>query len=403
MTTGQRITFYGLIGYALAAGFSISLSQICLGIAFLGLLWRLFRNSEQFPWAGFEHAYFGFALACALSIPQAVDPFKAIAEMRKFLLILVFSTAYGAVLSSSARRVLTGCLVGAGAIAAIIGPLKTLIQQGTWERTMGFFSLPLTFAECQMIFIMITLRWLLIKEEPPRVRLLLGAALLMQGFGFLAAFTRGAIIGAILGILMMFRRHPKAIAAVVCLSILGIAGLVSIQTAMGRKEAFETSAAAPDGLKNIRLRIWSVGLNILAEHPVFGVGMNNVKSQYRLRATPSEKEKNWVYGHLHNTFLQILTMSGMFGLVTFFWFWATTSRWCLNVAGSGLPAWEAGMADAAFPVIVAFLGSGMTEYSFGDEEVAMLAFFSIGLLTNGYRAFLSAKTLMPSGPIEKTA
>lgn len=404
MTSGQRVTVYGLIGYALTAGFSISLSQICLGIAFLGLIQNLFRNSEPVPWAGFEHAYFGFAFACLLSLPQAADSYKAIAEMRKLLIILVFSTSFGAVLSSSMRRIVVGCLAGAGALAAIAGPLKTLFLYGTWERTAGFFSLPLTFAECQMIFIIITLRWLVIPHESVRMRGFLGGALVMQIFGFFAAFTRGAVIGLVLGLLSMFRRSPRALAAVLCITVLSIGGLALLQRSMSnRQDAFDTSATTPDGLKNIRLRIWSVGLTILAEHPVFGVGMNNVKPHYRNRVTPAEREKNWVYGHLHNTFLQILTMTGMLGLVAFFWFWTAISRWCLMVAASDLPLWERGMAEAAFPVIVAFLGSGLTEYSFGDEEVAMLAFFSIGLLTNAYRDFAPGKSAPASEPIEKTA
>ncbi len=403
-TSGQRITFYGLIGYALTAGFSISLSQICLGIAFLALVWNLFRNSGAVPRAGFEHAYLGFALACLFSLPQAADSWKAIAEMRKLLIILVFSTSFGAVLSSGARRIVVGCLAGAGALVAVVGPLKTLLLHGTWERTAGFFSLPLTFAECQMIFIVITLRWLVIPQESARTRWFLGGALVMQVFGFFAAFTRGAVIGLVLGLLSMFRRSPRALVGVLCITMLSIGGLALLQRSMSnRQDAFDTSAASPDGLKNIRLRIWSIGLNILAEHPVFGVGMNNVKSHYRGRVTPAEHEKGWVYGHLHNTFLQILTMTGMFGLVTFFWFWAAISKWCLMVAASNLPLWERGMAEAAFPIIVAFLGSGLTEYSFGDEEVTMLAFFSIGLLTNAYRDFATGKSAPVSEPIENTA
>ncbi|HOY68994.1 MAG TPA: O-antigen ligase family protein [Candidatus Ozemobacteraceae bacterium] len=364
----------------------------------------MFRTSGPVPWAGFEHAYFGFAFACLLSLPQAADSTKAIGEMRKLLLILVFSTSFGAALSGGMRRIVTGCLIGAGALVAVAGPLKTLFLQGTWERTSGFFSLPLTFAECQMIFIIITLRWLMMPQESPRNRWLLGGALVMQMFGFFAAFTRGAVIGLVLGVLSMFRRSPRALVAVLCVTVLSIGGLAVLQRSMSnRQDAFDTSAATPDGLKNIRLRIWSIGLNILTKHPVFGVGMNNVKSHYRDRVTPAEREKNWIYGHLHNTFLQILTMTGMFGLVTFFWFWAAISKWCLMVAANDLPLWERGMADAAFPVIVAFLGSGLTEYSFGDEEVAMLAFFSIGLLTNAYRDFARGKIAPASEPIEKTA
>jgi len=403
-TSGHPLTTYGLIGYALTAGFSISLSQICLGLAFLGLFRSLFRNSEPVPWAGFEHAYFGFALACLLSLPQASDSYKAFAEMRKILIILVFSTSFGAVLTSSMRRIVIGCLVGAGAVAAVAGPLKTLFLHGAWERTTGFFSLPLTFAECQMIFIVITLRWLVIPQESTKIRWFLWGAFVMQIFGFFAAFTRGAVIGLVLGLLSMFRRNPKALAVILCVTVLSISSLAFLTRSMtNRQDAFDTSAATPDGLNNIRLRIWSIGLTILAEHPVFGVGMNNVKPHYRSRVTPAEREKNWVYGHLHNTFLQILTMTGMFGLVAFFWFWAAISRWCLMVASSDLPLWERGMAEAAFPVIVAFLGSGLTEYSFGDEEVAMLAFFSIGLLTNAYRDFAPGNSAPASEPIEKTA
>jgi O-antigen ligase len=119
---------------------------------------------------------------------------------------------------------------------------------------------------------------------------------------------------------------------------------------------------------------------------VFGVGMNNVKPHYLERVKSFDIARREVHGHLHSSFMQILAMTGILGFTMFSWFWLRLWQF-LRLLGLRLTTpWLRGMAGGMEAVLAAFLVSGLTEYSFGDEEVAMLVFFLTGLVASPYLA-----------------
>lgn len=386
----------GLVGYALTAPFSISLAQITLGIAFLGLVreWWVGRAVGGEEAAGecpawvdrlrrlpFWPAYTCLTLAGVLSLPFAIDQARAWGETTKFLIILVFLVGYAAPLTRGQRRVVLGTLIGSGAVAALITVTDQFTRLEAKNRAQGFFSLPLTFGECQMLLLVVAVAWWAFGGATPRGRRRLLVAIGCLSLGVAASFTRGVFIGLGIGLVAMFRsRWRTALAAAAATVLLMGAGVMMTHHLASRAAVLSLAGDQPDGLCNIRLRIWSVGLDILAAAPVFGVGMNNVKPHYQARATPVEHAQSWVYGHLHNSFLQYLAMTGLCGYLAFVWFCLEVGRFARRLPQRFADAEAAGWARAALPVWVAFLGSGLTEYAYGDEEVAMLAFFLLGFL-----------------------
>lgn len=424
-TSAQRIdpgrdtpgVLVGLVGYALSASFSIALAQITLGIGFLGLVWGWWRGKiapgrnreravdhrpgkahlggavrpraslaedssrQRWPAIPFLPAYACLTVAGVLSLPFAIDQGRAWGEMTKFLMILVFLVGYAARLAGSQRRLVLGTLVGSGAVAALMTVTDHFTRFETVRRAQGFFSLPLTFGESQMLVLLVAVAWWAFGGATPRVRRRLLAAIGCLALGVAASFTRGVFIGLGIGLMTMFRyRWRLAFAALAATVLLMGAGLVMTRNLESRAAVLSLAGDQPDGLRNIRLRIWSVGLDILAAAPVFGVGMNNVKPHYQMRATPVEHARSWVYGHLHNSFLQYLAMTGLCGFFVFVWFCLDVGRFARRLPWRFADPEAAGWARAALPVWVAFLGSGLTENAYGDEEVAMLAFFLLGFL-----------------------
>ncbi len=375
----RRLLLGGLWLYGLFCGFSISGSQIALGIALIGLVGALRNGSVRVKRSIVDWPFACFALAGLLSIGNAEDVGRAVAEMKKFLIIVVFWIPFCANLSPGRQRNVLGVMLCGGALAAVSGILKLIYHDEWATRAYGFFSLPITFGECQMLFALSALAWLLASDSRPLVRIGLLGAFFANLIGMLVSFSRGSWIGFLAGFTIMAWRNPRKLAPLAVLFLAGI--LIATFVSSGVR----TRLASFNFQDNFfRFRIWQVGFDILDLHPVFGVGMNNVKKHYQERARAFDRAANEVHGHLHNTFMQILVMTGLFGFTMFWWMVVVFARFCTSLPLSIGDPWQAKLSEGAFPILIAFLVTGLTEYSFGDEEVAMLTFFLVGFLASPY-------------------
>ena len=80
-------------------------------------------------------------------------------------------------------------------------------------------------------------------------------------------------------------------------------------------------------------------------------------------------------GHLHNSALQILVELGVAGLLAWLWIWAAFFTETVRLLRR-LPAAAIGertLVAGSIAAITGFLVAGMSEHTFGDSEVVMLA------------------------------
>jgi O-antigen ligase len=74
-----------------------------------------------------------------------------------------------------------------------------------------------------------------------------------------------------------------------------------------------TSAAAPDQSIGTRLILWHTGFKIIKDHPLFGIGINNVKKVFPVYCPPPWPEgQDW--GSLHNLYINQAAERGLAGL-----------------------------------------------------------------------------------------
>ncbi len=126
-----------------------------------------------------------------------------------------------------------------------------------------------------------------------------------------------------------------------------------------------------------RLIQWETGMKILRDHPLFGVGdidLQKIFSEYK----PYYLKKN--FGHLHNNYVHILVILGVFGFVVFVILLA-------KIFGKDFGVYRAvqkGTIESAFALgtigaFTAFLVSGLAEWNFGDHEIITMIWFTLGL------------------------
>ncbi len=126
-----------------------------------------------------------------------------------------------------------------------------------------------------------------------------------------------------------------------------------------------------------RIIQWETGMKILRDHPVFGVGdidMQKVFSEYK----PYYLKEN--FGHLHNNYVHILVILGVFGFIVFIILLAKIFLTDFNIyKNSNGSSIEAAFALGTIGMFTAFLVSGLAEWNFGDHEIITMVWFTLGL------------------------
>jgi putative inorganic carbon (HCO3(-)) transporter len=235
---------------------------------------------------------------------------------------------------------------------------------------VGFFGNYLTFAHT-MLFPLAFAGALALGGD----RLGLVAAPLLAAVVILTT-ARGAWLAAlaIAAALALVGRARRALPA------LAAAG-IAVALAFGLRPDLREHAASmflPGGENVGRVGIYRTNFEIIHDHPVLGLGFGRYKraaKPYYDRHPEADRRS-----HAHSNYLQIAAEAGLIGLAAFALVWAETLAlgWTALARAPDTAAWST--AAGAWVGIVGFLVGGLTQYSFGDNEVALTMWATVAIL-----------------------
>ena len=132
------------------------------------------------------------------------------------------------------------------------------------------------------------------------------------------------------------------------------------------------------GANGGRLAIYAANLDIVADHPMFGLGFGRYQRAARpyYDRHPDADRRS----HAHNNFLQIAAEAGLPGLAAFALVFVTALRFGLEAIRRHPDPTMRMTALGGCLALVGFLVGGLTQYSFGDTEVAMSMWATIAVL-----------------------
>jgi O-antigen ligase len=366
---------------ALGLGLSITLAQAALALLAVRLAWRLATGRARPGWPlGWPFAtWIGASLLAALLAPR---PGPSLLAARSLVLIAIFYVLLDALpdlgeLERWGRRLFAllaaVALVGVVQVALcpwLLGLESTLGRVARkCHRAHAFYSIYMTLAGVLSLVLLAAL---------PRVLATTGARApwavlgwLAGGAGLAATYVRGAWMGFLAGVAVLLgltpRRRWLVLAGVAALALL-------VLLTPGLRQRAESIVDPTDPTARERWAMWTSGLAMARDHPMTGVGPGGVKQEYPRYVAAEYRDKR--RGHLHNTPLQILVERGALGLAAwlalfaaFFWHAAGVLRALQPGA-----ARERAMVAGSVAAIAGFLVGGLTEYNFGDAEVAMMAY-----------------------------
>jgi O-antigen ligase len=375
-----------LLGFT-AASIPLSTTGMELGVGGLAALsvvaavkrWGVVRRT---PLDGALACFYG---GLALSTLASGHPLQATGWLRLWNVLTFFVVFWWLRDGAHATRV-ARLIVVAGAVAGAYGILqhftgadwyRALLGRRTYVRpreigtpgyaVVGFFRNYLTFAHT-MLF---PFSWAAALALAGDALGLLAAPIIVVAL--VLSTARGAWLASLaasvaLALLTRTRR------AVVTLGALAAAAAVVFALAPAlRAEAAQMFSARGENAG--RVAIYRANLDIVHARPVLGLGFG----LYERAAPPyyaahPEADRR---SHAHNNFLQIAAEAGLAGLAGFCLLYASALR-------RGLEAFvrspERTATAGAIAGVIAFLVGGLTQYTFGDAEVAIAMWLALAVL-----------------------
>ena len=287
--------------------------------------------------------------------------------------LLVLVAAFHGARPGIGARALAVWLVSAS-LAAGAGIWGFLAGAATLEtRARGPVGHYMTFAGQMLLFTSIA-AGIAIATRVRAWRIGAGLAFLIGAAALGMTYTRSAWIGLATGLAVMAgRAKPRWLPAMAALLV----AIVALAPAPYRERL--TSAFDPRHPANVeRAYMWIAGGRMFADHPLTGVGLQDLKPIYeRYRPVGAREDA----GHLHSVPIQIAATMGLVGLVAFAWLYFALVRCGAAGIGVSLAAGGvgAGLRLGLAGALAAFFVAGLFEWNFGDEELLYPLYVLAGL------------------------
>jgi O-antigen ligase len=340
---------------------SIAVGQIALTVAVAALIAVLVSERRLPVLPKWTSPLLLYAIWTLASASASANPPASLADCKQLLLLLIVPVVFAFVTARTAMM-LTGVIITTGAISAIVGisQYSLLEFDELGLRPRSTLSIYMTFAGLMMLVVNVAVARLLFHRQhrmwpavtlPPVV-----AALALS-------LTRSAWIGAGAGVaLQLSRRDYRWLGLLPLVAAIGLA-VAPIQLTSRAYSIFD----AEDVTRRDRVAMLQMGMEMIADHPIFGVGPDMVRQVYPLyRPMHAVQAQN---PHLHNVPLQIAAERGLPALAIWAWFMVLLVAGLLERFNQGR---HRVLAAAALGAVCSMLTAGMFEYNFGDSEFLML-------------------------------
>ena len=377
----ERLTFGLLLAFVASLQISIALANILLATTMLTWAITLVRDRTRPAAPPFFLPLVAYGAVTLVSAAFSMDPRTSFIDCKQLVLFAIVPLIYDVVQRERTATVVD-VIVTVGAASAAYGIIQyaMLHYDNLGRRPEGALTHYMTYSGILMLVICAA-----------AARLIFGArdrvwpALVMPALvvALSLTFTRSAFVGACVAVGLLFILKDFRLTALLPVVIALLFAFAPGQVANRMMSMF---SAVPDATNQDRLAMVEVGVRMVTDHPLTGVGPNMVPklyAQYR-----PEYGVNQTNPHLHNVPLQIAAERGLPALAVWLWFLTTLAMSLFRLFRQHREP----LAAAALAAIAAMLAAGFFEYNFGDSEFLMMFLVLITL------PFAAATRGGPSAP-----
>ena len=246
-----------------------------------------------------------------------------------------------------------------GCVSLLQIPFPKLLLFPAGPRVGGLLDNPIYMAGYQIFsFFFIALLWM--KTESKTVRLLLIPAILIDIGAFIAAQSRGALLGLavgiiVFGLLWVILGKSKKAKVIALSAMFGFFALYGVAYALKETPLIKNSGAYRlldlRATTETRFIAWKIAGKGFLERPLTGWGYDNFHILFNKKYNPQSLRfgyyETW-FDRAHNTVMDILSMTGLFGILTYIGVWSALFY-------SVFRAYRKGWIDAAIASVLTAL------------------------------------------------
>jgi len=312
--------------------------------------------------------------AMGLSTLLALDRAASAASLGKGLIPFVAGLAAWHALDRRRGAAAVIALLAAASVASLIGWAGFLAAGGRYpSRAIGLTGSWMTFG-LQLLLVVSLACGIGITARDRAWRLGAAAAALAGMAGLASSFTRSAWLGlaAALAVMLGLRR-PRSL---LVLAVVAAVAYVALPGEFGDRlrSAFDPA----HGANRERVLMWDAGVRAFRDHPMTGVGLQNLTTLLEGYRSPQAAEHP---AHVHNSYLHVALATGVVGLLAFLALCGALVVTCAAGApdlrrGRGLGA---GVRLGVTAGVAGFLLAALFDHAFGDEQLLFLLFTLVGI------------------------
>ena len=381
----EKAALVSLFLFVAALQISIAVSALLLTLT-LGLWISLvIQNRERLEVPAIFWPLLAYAAVTMVAVAASLDPVASLLDAKEVLLFLVVPVVYR--LARGHTATVASIIISVGAATAGFGVVQfgILDYNHLGQRPQGSMGHYMTFSGLLMLVIgLATARVLYGSRDRAWAGLVLPALIV----ALTLTFTRGAWVGASVGVGLLFVLKDYRLLALAPV----LAAVFFTLAPASLTDRVYSMFDLQDPTNRDRLAMARVGVGMVRDHPITGVGPDMVQEVYSTyRGADAVNETN---PHLHNVPLHIAAERGLPAVAVWLWFIVTTVRELMLTFRQ--PESRV-LAAAGLAALASMLAAGMFEYNFGDSEFLMLL---LVLLTLPAAA---ARTTVDRAPVPCTA
>lgn len=378
-------------------GFRFSPVEVFLLLTLAGFLlstiakkWVSFGKNagreKKFQWLNVDYAVIAFTLVATLSLAFTERVGVATNEWRVLIIepaIFYFLIRIMSLKNKELWTILDAFILGGLTVALIgLGQYVTgrnlITAEGGLMRLRSVYGSPNNVALYLGRIVPILGGVVLMGEGRRRIAYL--AALIPIGLAILLTYSKGSLLiglpAAVVVIVLLWRRSVGGriwtwLAGMVLAGVILSFGALQIPQIADRLN--------PQGETGFfRISLWRSSINIIRDHPVFGIGLDNFLSAYRGRYILDDAWQEPNLSHPHNLFLDFATRLGLLGLAAGIWMIVAFLRIAIPLPRTVRPIWR--------PVAVGIIGSltymilhGLVDHGFFLVDLAYVFYLLLGI------------------------
>jgi len=363
-----------MIVFVAALPVSIAVCQIALGLAFFAWIGRMFLQRRLLlSRTPLDYFFLAYLAAELISLIFSQDRWTSVIFFRRMLLIPIVYLVPANARAERLAKILIAVLIGVMAVVALWGIQKYLVGIGGLAGRLSLRQHYMTSGGLLMMVSLFSVAYAL-SAAPRRIRLLalLPAMFILTALVF--TFTRSSWLGFLGGLITIgvVESRKFIFAALLAVALFFIFGPPSV-----RERA--SSIVDPHHPLNIeRTYMLRSGLEIIRDYPWTGVGDIDLGKIYLKYKSPQARD---AAGHLHNNLLMLGVTLGIPGLIVVAALFVKIIALEVSIVRglAGASWFPRSTAVASLACFIGFQINGLFEWNFGDAEIAMLLWFTVGL------------------------